>query len=653
MSQPLNTIRNIALGSATQKSLTTKRIIRQILIFFAYFFIGMLGIFILIRSFPGNPYMFPIGEGGFRSDAQQAAYEANVERLGLDQPVIVQFFLFMGRLLIGDFGTSISMTNGAPVFDLVWPAAAKSIEICIITILFTLPLAIPLGRLAAKKEGEPADRKISVLSYFYYGLPLFFIALLFQYFFVGVSKIIPFATNYCSSEYEVTYLDNKITGFYLLDSLLKGNFPMFGDVLVHLILPCVTLSIIFGSLLIPVIRSNRLKELNIENEQYRDQTSVYLFNFGVLFMGLFVVESSFSLRGLTIIALTAMSAVDYNVSVGAIFVIFVIFLLSNFILNLIQIIRFKDIEEVDGESFEPTLLKGPQIGKDNDMEVYRSHGLSSHFKNPTTIIGLALFALLLIGSLLAPLFYPKVDIIGVNMMIPAYSPPSSEHLLGTTAFGRDVLGVSLYGIRTIILISVGISFIGFLIGAPIGFLSGHKEDKVGEFFMVYGNLVMVVPLLLLQMSVIYILGQTIYNEIIFLSIISAVIIGQLTRNLVLNFVASNGPITDKGILLKELLPKLIGLFFLHCIYIALLHSTLSFLGYNDPQIVDLGNAIALARSKLFVTPWAALWPGVALLLVCLSFSLMAHGFNIPSPSRVSRANQDQSTDVTFASFQVD
>ena len=128
------------------------------------------------------------------------------------------------------------------------------------------------------------------------------------------------------------------------------------------------------------------------------------------------------------------------------------------------------------------------------------------------------------------------------------------------------------------------------------------------------------------------------------------IISLLTRNIVLEFLTANRKVISMGNLWKEILPKLLGLFFLYCSFITLLHSTSSFLGYSDPSMVDLGRTIAVGRNKMYAAPWSALWPGLALLLVCLSFTLIAHGFTTPLKPGLENKSKNEFNDSTFILF---
>ncbi|WP_371806004.1 ABC transporter permease subunit [Candidatus Lokiarchaeum ossiferum] len=633
---------DLTADSDSSINLITKRILYQGICFLAYLFIGILLTFILTRMMPDNPYKMLLANGGVTSDAQRQVYLENVERLGLDQPVIVQFFKYIGVLVSGDWGTSISISSGTPVGELIIRNFPRSIEICGVTLLITLILAIPLGRLAAKKETQTSDRGILCFSKIYFGVPLVFVALLFQFLLALESQIFPFYSNYMSTTYEITYISEMITGFPLLDSLLNLNLPMFGDVLLHLLLPCLTMSFLFGSLLIPVVRANRLKKNKNIAEPYIDQTSLYAFNFSVIFMALISVESIFNLSGISSLLIMAINAVDYYVVNAIVFLLLLSFLLPNFILNVIHIIRDKDNGELAAfhrKDEGPNFQKSPQVEND-DGASFSSDDIKSYFKVPSIIVGLSLFAVLILLAILAPIFFNKVDISGVSMG-GDYMPPSSEHLLGTTRFGRDVLGGLMFGIGSLISYSLGVALVGAIIGIPIGFISGAKGGKIGTFFMVCGNVIMLLPQAVLFIVLSSVMGTSNILGFITFSLLSAIFLGQLTRNLVLKHINRSGRTKELNLLFKEMLPQLISLILFYSTFIAIMKSTVSYYGYSDPSSIDLGNWVALARNNMQFAFHAVFWPAFGIFLVCLSFMLISHGFSLSSNFKSSNDEENK------------
>ncbi|WP_371805945.1 ABC transporter permease [Candidatus Lokiarchaeum ossiferum] len=331
---------------------TIRRILALIPILFGVLFMS----FVLTRAMPDNPYKFLIGEGGFRSDTQRQEYLNNVERLGLNKPVITQFLIYVGALFRGDWGTSISMNNGADVWDILMDAFPKSIEITIISMVVATIIGIRAGIISAVNRNQGKDTVIRFVALAGVAIPVFWMGLMLQYLLVIKGKILPFATNYNTTAFEITYINEKITGLRLLDSLLNLNFPMFFDTALHLLLPIFCLSFITIAGITRQTRSSMLEVLELDyirtarakgctekqviykhawrNAMIPTITIVGL-NVAGLMGGAILTESTFNLAGMGVTTLLAIRAVDYYVINASVFLMTFIFVVVNLITDLI------------------------------------------------------------------------------------------------------------------------------------------------------------------------------------------------------------------------------------------------------------------------------------------------------------------------------
>ncbi|WP_371805033.1 ABC transporter permease [Candidatus Lokiarchaeum ossiferum] len=331
---------------------TIRRILALIPILFGVLFMS----FVLTRAMPDNPYKALIGDGGFKSDAQRQEYLNNVERLGLDKPVISQFLIYVGALFRGDWGTSISMQNGADVWDLLMAAFPKSIEITIYSMIFATIIGIRAGIISAVNRNRPKDTAIRFVALAGVAIPVFWMGLMLQYILVIKGQILPFATNYNSTKYEISYVDDKITGLRLLDSLINLDFGMFWDTFLHLILPVFCLSFITIAGITRQTRSSMLEVLELDyirtarakgctekqviykhawrNAMIPTITIVGL-NVAGLMGGAVLTEHTFNLSGMGVTTLLAIRAVDYYVINAAVFLMTFIFVVVNLITDLI------------------------------------------------------------------------------------------------------------------------------------------------------------------------------------------------------------------------------------------------------------------------------------------------------------------------------
>jgi len=189
--------------------------------------------FLLTRALPGDPAAYFAGPA-----ATQQAIEEIRARLGLDQPLPVQFLGYVRDLLRGDLGLSI--TTGQPVLAELTTRLPASAELTLLGLLFAGSVGITLGVLAALKPNSWLDNLCRVVATLGVSLPTFFTGLLLIYVFyyqlgwapAPLGRLDVFATP-----------PPQVTGFYLVDSLLAGDVEPFLSALAQIILPAITLGI--------------------------------------------------------------------------------------------------------------------------------------------------------------------------------------------------------------------------------------------------------------------------------------------------------------------------------------------------------------------------------------------------------------------------
>ncbi|MDH5330910.1 MAG: ABC transporter permease subunit, partial [Aquincola sp.] len=197
-------------------------------------FLGMtLVAFMLIRLVPGDPIETLAGERGI----EPARHAALVKEYGLDQPVLVQYGRYLGRLAKGDLGKS--MITQVPViqeFKALFPA---TVELALCAIVFALVIGIPAGMLAAVKRNSVLDHGVMVGSLTGYSMPIFWWGLLLILLFsvqLGWTPV--------SGRIAVRYFFEPVTGFHLVDAWLSGEPGAFKSAAMHLILPTIVLGTI-------------------------------------------------------------------------------------------------------------------------------------------------------------------------------------------------------------------------------------------------------------------------------------------------------------------------------------------------------------------------------------------------------------------------
>src|SRR5665647_1691915 len=218
-------------------------------------FIGMtLLAFFLIRLVPGDPIETLAGERGI--DATRHA--VLLKEYGMDRPLLVQYGIYIGRVLRGDLGTSI--ITHEPVLHEFLALFPATIELALCAILFALLLGIPAGIIAAVRRNSVLDHGVMGVSLTGYSMPIFWWGLLLILLFSVQLDLTP-----VSGRIAVQYFVEPVTGFLLIDTLLSGDKGAFWSALTHLILP----TIVLGTNPLAVIaRMTRSAMLEVLGEDY-------------------------------------------------------------------------------------------------------------------------------------------------------------------------------------------------------------------------------------------------------------------------------------------------------------------------------------------------------------------------------------------------
>ena len=158
---------------------------RLILAFFTLLAILLVS-YVLLRLAPGDPTrssMFGSDSAGSALDASKGALARNTamrEKLNLDKPVLVGFWLWLKEVAQGDFGTSASVDPGRPVTELILDRLPVTVSLNVWAVLLTYLLAVPLGVYAAVHADSWFDRGSAFLLFLLYSLPVMWVALLLQ-----------------------------------------------------------------------------------------------------------------------------------------------------------------------------------------------------------------------------------------------------------------------------------------------------------------------------------------------------------------------------------------------------------------------------------------------------------------------------------------
>ena len=200
--------------------------------------------FILTRALPGDPAVYFAGAA-----ADEASIQEIRVSLGLDKPLIQQFFIYVGDLLNGDLGQSIS--SGQPVVKDLANRLPASLELTLTALILSCGIAIPLGVLAATRPGSWIDQMCRVLVTAGVSLPTFFTGIILIYMFYYLLGIAPPPIG----RLDFIYLDpDRVTGFYLIDAALMPDWDTWRGAAKQLVLPAITLALFT---LAPIARMTR------------------------------------------------------------------------------------------------------------------------------------------------------------------------------------------------------------------------------------------------------------------------------------------------------------------------------------------------------------------------------------------------------------
>ena len=210
-------------------------------------------LFAWLRLLPGGPATALLGE---RATPERIA--AINHAYGLDQPIWVQYWSYLTRIVRFDLGDSIQ--NGRPVTDVLRTQFPGTIELTIAALIFAVGVGVPLGYFAARRQGGPLDGLSVVGSLIGVTIPVFFLAFLLKYVFAVKLGWLP-----PSGRQDVRMNATHITNFFVLDGILTREYDASWDAIKHLILPAIALGTIPLAI---IVRITRASVLEVVNEDY-------------------------------------------------------------------------------------------------------------------------------------------------------------------------------------------------------------------------------------------------------------------------------------------------------------------------------------------------------------------------------------------------
>ena len=301
-------------------------------------------VFLLIQAAPGDPTLMLLGEDSTAEDIAEARV-----RWGLDQPVYVQYVKFFMSAAQGNLGRSFKYDE--PVLDVIINRIPATLELAAASLIIAVIFAIPLGVWAAAKPNSWVDNTGTTFGLFGISTPSFWFGIMLILLFAGILNLLPSAGR---DTYGIA--GPRITGFYILDSAIEGNWAGVRDGAEHVFLPAVALGSNMLGILMRVTRSSvlevmheeyvttaRAKGLEERKVLWRHVVrnalipviTVVGLELGTLLSGSIIVETVFSWPGSGSLLIIALNARDHPLVTGLVLVYTTAFVAINFLIDVL------------------------------------------------------------------------------------------------------------------------------------------------------------------------------------------------------------------------------------------------------------------------------------------------------------------------------
>lgn len=304
-------------------------LVRRLLTNVLVFFLITVAIFALVHSTPGDPIAMQVPPDQLNSGSAEFIAQRRAE-LGLDRPLFMQYWSWVGNALTGDLG--YSLLNGRPVTELLGERIGPTLELMVVGLAISLLIAFPLGILAARRRNSLLDYGAAVVSLGSVSIPIFFVALIAIYVFT----------------LKVQWLPSS--------GISDPTNPGLVDSIRHLILPAVILGIGNSGAYMRYVRSSMITELAADYVRTAEAKgagprrvvvrhalrnslipvlTVIASNLGQLLAGAVVIEQVFAWPGMGQLAVSSVNQQDYSVIIGFALLVAILVLLSNLLADVL------------------------------------------------------------------------------------------------------------------------------------------------------------------------------------------------------------------------------------------------------------------------------------------------------------------------------
>jgi peptide/nickel transport system permease protein len=301
-------------------------------------------VFVVQRAVPGDPTVAIVGEKAPAEVRDRVRRER-----GFDRPLLVQYAVYLGRLLRGDLGESYA-SAGDRVADQIRRRLPPTIELSVVAMAIALLAGGALGVLSAVRRGTWVDALAAGVSLAGLSIPVFWLGFLLL---LALGGIFPTGGNL-----DVRHTYEPLTGFLILDSLVRGQWALLADALRHLALPALALSTIPLAMTARITRASLLEVLGSDfvrtaRAKGAPPSSVVLrhalrnalipvvtllgLEFGYLLGGAVLTETVFNRIGMGTFILDSVRNTEYDSIGGAVLVLSLVFVLVNLAVDLLYV----------------------------------------------------------------------------------------------------------------------------------------------------------------------------------------------------------------------------------------------------------------------------------------------------------------------------
>lgn len=299
-------------------------------------------VFLLLHAAPGDPASLLLSDATSEADVVEAR-----QRWGLDRPLHIQYLKFFTAAVSGDLGKSFRFAQ--PVSEVIATRLPATVELATFSILIAVTLAVPLGVWSGAKPNSWVDNLGTSFGLFGISMPNFWLGIMLILLLAGNFHILPSAGR---STYGIA--GSQESGFYFLESMLKGNWPAVKDAFMHMAMPAFALGANMIGILMRVTRSSvlevmheeyvvtaRAKGMAEQNVLWRHVLSNALIpiitvvglELGTLLSGSIIVETVFAWPGMGSLLITGVTSRDYPLVMGLVLMYTAAFVTINLVID--------------------------------------------------------------------------------------------------------------------------------------------------------------------------------------------------------------------------------------------------------------------------------------------------------------------------------